>query len=29
MQGQIEFEMHREIKSVREVFIKFRHRALV
>ncbi|KAI1623613.1 MFS transporter [Exophiala viscosa] len=29
MRGQIEFEMHREIKSLAEVFKLFRHRALV
>lgn len=29
MRGQIEFEMEREIKSYREIFRLFRHRALV
>ncbi|KAK2469876.1 hypothetical protein H9L39_18691 [Fusarium oxysporum f. sp. albedinis] len=29
MQSQIEYEMRREIKSLKEVFIKYRHRALV
>ncbi|KAK2469865.1 hypothetical protein H9L39_18680 [Fusarium oxysporum f. sp. albedinis] len=29
MRARIEFEMHREIKSLKEVFVKFRHRALV
>jgi MFS family permease len=29
MQSQIEYEMHQEIKSLKEVFIKYRHRAFV
>ena len=29
MKGQIEYEMQREIKSIKEVFTLFRHRALV
>ena len=29
MKAQIEFEMEREIKSYREIFVLFRHRVLV
>jgi MFS family permease len=29
MQSQIEYEMHQEIKSLKEAFIKYRHRAFV